>query len=81
MSKQFQGRSAEGLFSIKWTPERFDQARAMKFRWMFEDLKGEDQSSEFRLVYHDLMNQESAEDHLAFWLYTNHPDTFWSWTN
>lgn len=62
---------------IRWTPERLQQAIAMKTRWQKEDcLNKED---EYQLIWKDWVNETSLEHHLELWLYTHDQDTYLKW--
>ena len=65
---------------IIWNEARFKQARAMKDRWQSEELTMKERLDELEFMFNQYMDGESAEDHLAFWLYSVDPDLFYSWT-
>ena len=65
---------------IKWTPERLEQAIAMKTRWQTEDLNDKESMEEFKLIWLDFCNGESLRKHLEFWLYVHDRDLFLEWT-
>ena len=65
---------------IKWTPERLEQAIAMKTRWQAEDMDEVERQEEFRLIWADFCGGEPLQKHLEFWLYVHDKDLFLKWT-